>query len=55
MNDQTAIIIVAVLAFLFACLWIFNGRQKRRFEDEQRKRKRELERIKAEARSKNSE
>jgi len=55
MNDQTAIVIVATLAFVFACLWIFNGRQKRRFEDEQQARKRELERIKSAARSKNGE
>ncbi len=47
MNDQTAILIVIGLAAIFVALWVFNGKQKRKFEDERRKRKLELERLKA--------
>ena len=47
MNDQTAILIDIGLAAIFVALWVFNGKQKRKFEDERRKRKLELERLKA--------
>jgi len=53
MNDQTAIIIVVVLAVLFFALWTFSSKQKRKFEDERRKRKLELERLKNKARENN--
>jgi len=52
MTDQMTIITVIGLAIVFAGLWIFTGRQKRRYEQERRERQKELERIKAEARAK---
>jgi hypothetical protein len=52
MNDQIAVLLVVGLAVVFFGLWIYSGKQKRKFEDEQRKRKQELERIKREAREK---
>ena len=54
MSDETAILIVVGLAAVFFGLWIFSSKQKRKFEDERRQRKIELERLKREAREKNS-
>lgn len=51
MTDQTAILIVVLLIVIVAVLFIYSGRQKRRFEQERAERKRELERIKREART----
>ena len=50
MSDETAILIVVGLAAVFFGLWVFSSKQKRKFEDERRERKLELERIKREAR-----
>jgi len=50
MSDETAILIVVGLAAIFFGLWIFSSKQKRKFEEERRQRKAELERIKREAR-----
>lgn len=47
MSDEIAILIVAGLAAIFFALWVFNGKQKRKFEDQRRQRKLELERLKA--------
>ena len=54
MDDQTAILIVVGLAAVFFGLWVYSSKQKRKFEEERRKRKLELERIKQEARNKES-
>ncbi len=51
MNDQTAILISVGLAAVFLALWVYSGKQKRKFEDERRKRKAEIERLKKEARN----
>lgn len=51
MNDQTAILIIVGLAVIFFALWAFNGRQKRKYEIERLERKRELEKLKSEARA----
>ena len=51
MTDQTAILLVILGFAVVIGLFIANGRAKRRFEDERAERKRELERIKAEART----
>jgi len=50
MSDQNAILIVLALAAIFFSLWVFNGKQKRKYEQERRKRKLELERLKAQKR-----
>ena len=50
MHDQTAILIVVGLAAVFIGLWIFSSRQKRKFEEERRQRKLNIERLKNEAR-----
>ena len=52
MNDQTTMLLIVGLTIVFFGLWIYSGKQKRKFEDEQRKRKQELERIKRESREK---
>ena len=52
MNDQSAILIIVGLAAVFFGLWVYSGKQKRKFEDERRKRKIELARRKKEARDK---
>ena len=52
MSDQNSIFLVIALAAVVFGLWVYSGRQKRKFEDEKRQRKRELERIKAEAKAK---
>lgn len=51
MNDQTAILVVVALAVIFFALWTFNSRQKRKHEKERLERKRELEKLKADARA----
>ncbi|MEP3891000.1 MAG: hypothetical protein ABJN69_11085 [Hellea sp.] len=50
MNDQTSILVVIGLAAVFFALWVYSSKQKRKFEDERRKRRLELERLKNEAR-----
>jgi len=50
MNDQTTVLIIVGLAAVFFALWVYSGKQKRKFEDERRKRKLELERVKQKAR-----
>ncbi|WP_154813666.1 hypothetical protein [Hellea balneolensis] len=52
MQDQTAILIVVGLAAVFFALWVYSSKQKRKFEDERRKRKQDLARLKKEARQK---
>jgi uncharacterized membrane protein len=52
MTEQTSILIVLALAAVVIGLFVFNARQKRRFEDERAERRRKLEAIKAEARAK---
>ena len=47
MSDQTSILIIVALAAIFFALWIFNGKQKRKYDEERRKRKLELERLKS--------
>jgi preprotein translocase subunit YajC len=51
MNDQTAILVVVALAVIFFALWTFNSRQKRKHEKKRLERKRELEKLKADARA----
>jgi len=46
MTDQTAILTVAILAAIFVSLWVFNAKQKRKFEDQQRRRRLQRERAK---------
>lgn len=55
MSDQTAILIVVGLAIIFFALWIYSGKQKRKYDDAKRQRKLELERIKDKARAKAKE
>ncbi len=52
MSDQNSIFLVIALAAIVFGLWVYSGRQKRKFEDKKRLRKRELDRIKAEAKLK---
>jgi len=52
MSDEIAILIVVGLAAVFFALWVYSSKQKRKFEDERRKRKQELEQLKREARKK---
>lgn len=52
MTDQTAIVIVVLLAAVVIGLFVYNARAKKRFEQERLDRRRELDRIKAEARAK---
>jgi FtsZ-interacting cell division protein ZipA len=49
MSESTLILIIVGLAFVFFALWTFNAKQKRKFEDARRDRKRELEALKAKA------
>ena len=51
MNDETAILIVVGLAVVFFALWTFNSRQKRKHEKQRLERKRDLEKLKADARA----
>lgn len=51
MSDQTAILLVVALAVVFFMLWGFNSRQKRKHEQERLERKRELDKLKADARA----
>ena len=52
MTDQTAIVIVVLLAAVVVGLFVYNARQKKRFEQERLERRRKLDQIKAEARAK---
>ena len=52
MTDQTAILLTFLGVLVVIGLFVANGRAKRRFEKERAERKRQLERIKAEARAK---
>lgn len=47
MSDQTSILIIIALAAIFFALWAYSGKQKRKYEEERRQRKLELERLKA--------
>ena len=49
LNDTMMLTIIAILALIFIALWIFSNKQKRKFEDSQRQRKRELAELKAKA------
>lgn len=51
MTDQTAILVIVGLAVIFFALWAFSGRQKRKYEKERLDRKRELAKLKSEARA----
>jgi uncharacterized protein YpmB len=53
LSETTAILIVIILAVIFVALWMFNNKQKRKFEDAQHARKRELAELKAKAAQKN--
>ena len=52
MTDQTAIVIVVLLAAVVIGLFVNNARQKKRFEEERLESRRKLDQIKAEARAK---
>lgn len=52
MSDEIAVLIVVGLAAVFFALWVYSSKQKRKFEDERRKRKQELARLKKDARKK---
>ena len=54
MTDQTMILLVVLGFAVVIGLFIANNRAKHRFEDERAERKRELERIKAEARARDA-
>jgi FtsZ-interacting cell division protein ZipA len=49
LNETMMMTIIAVLALIFVALWIFSNKQKRKFEETQRKRKRDLAELKAKA------
>ena len=51
MSDEITILIIVGLAVVFVALWTFNTRQKRKYETERLARKRELEKLKADARA----
>lgn len=53
MSETTAVLIVLVLGAVFVALWMFNSKQKRKFEEAQRERKRELAELKARAAKQN--
>ncbi|MEM9599654.1 MAG: hypothetical protein AAF926_01405 [Pseudomonadota bacterium] len=55
MTDATAMLIVVLLAVVVVALFIYNGRQKRRFEADRAERRRKLEEIKAKARAEHSD
>lgn len=52
MTEQTTLLIILALAAVVIGLFVFNARQKRRFEEERAERRRKLDAIKAEARAK---
>ncbi len=54
MTDQTAIVLVVVLAAVVVGLFVASSRSKRRHEAERRARRIELDRIKREARARES-
>lgn len=47
MSDQTSILIIVALAAIFFALWVYSGKQKRKYEQERRQRKLELDRLKS--------
>ncbi|MEM7727831.1 MAG: hypothetical protein AAF311_01000 [Pseudomonadota bacterium] len=51
MTDQTAILTIVLLAAVVIALFVYNARQKKRFEQERLERRRKLDAIKAEARA----
>lgn len=51
MSDEIYVLIIVGLAVVFVALWTFNSRQKRKYEKERIERKRELEKLKADARA----
>jgi len=53
-SDTTALLIIVALIAIFIALWTYSSRQKRKFEEARRARKRELEALKAKAAEKNS-
>lgn len=54
LSDTAAILIVVALIAIFIALWTFSSRQKRKYEEAKRARKREIEALKAKAAEKNS-
>lgn len=52
MNDQLSILIVVGLAAVVIALFLYNRRQKQKFEHERAERRRKLDQIKADARRK---
>lgn len=52
MNDQLSILIVVGLAAVVIALFLYNRRQKQKFEQERKERRRKLDQIKADARRK---
>lgn len=52
MTDQTSILLVVLLAAVVVALFVYNRRQKQRFEGERAERRRKLDQIKADARRK---
>ncbi|RKQ69660.1 hypothetical protein DES40_2464 [Litorimonas taeanensis] len=53
MSENTLILITVVAAVLFFGLWRINTKQKRKFEEERRARKRDLAALKAKAAARN--
>lgn len=54
-SETTAVLIVVLLAIIFFALWSFNNKQKRKFEDAQRARKRDIAALKAKAAEKDTD
>lgn len=54
LSDTAAILIVVALIAIFIALWSYSSRQKRKFDEARRARKRELDALKAKAAKKNS-
>jgi uncharacterized membrane protein len=52
MTDQTAILIIVLLAAVVVALFVNNARAKKRFEQDRLERRRKLDEIKAKARAK---
>jgi len=55
MTDQTSILVVVLLAAVVIALFVYNKRQKKRFEAERAERRRKLDEIKAKARRNSQE
>ncbi len=54
LSDTAAILIVVALIAIFIALWMFSSRQKRKYDEAQRARKREIAALKAKAAKKNT-